>query len=85
MVSGEVMVPDGRMTASGQWDEFHAPPRARLDTIGKDNEHRGGWVANTPWTQNQWIQVLCVLITHLYTNNINNIIFSVQVTLNKCL
>jgi len=60
LITGEAMVPDSRMTASGQWDEFHAPSRGRINSAKIEDEaypYRGGWVANTPWTANQWIQV----------------------------
>ena len=66
LVSGESMVPDDRMTASGQWDEFHAPTRARMNSQGPDNDnnwfYRGGWVANSPWSDQQWIQARLPLL-----------------------
>lgn len=56
LVSGESMVPDDRMTASGSWDQNHLPDRARLHYVGLPGL-AGGWVANSPWTVNQWHQV----------------------------
>ena len=55
LVSGQTMVPDSRMTASSQWDEYHGPERARIKSEFENN-YRGGWVAQT-WDTNQWIQV----------------------------
>jgi hypothetical protein len=56
LVSGDSMVPDVRLTASGSWDQFHTPDRARLNSMAEGN-YGGGWIANTPWTADQWIQV----------------------------
>jgi len=57
MISGELMVPDGRMTASTKWDEFHDAPRARMHSIKvEDSSYRGGWVPY-PWDTNQWLMV----------------------------
>lgn len=56
LVSGESMVPDARLTASGSWDDNHGPHRARIHMI-KEGDYRGGWIANYPWTNEQWIQV----------------------------
>ncbi|ELT93667.1 hypothetical protein CAPTEDRAFT_204017 [Capitella teleta] len=33
VISGEFFVPDKRMTASSQYDEYHTPDRARIDTV----------------------------------------------------
>jgi hypothetical protein len=50
------MVPDMRLTASGSWDDNHGPHRGRIHMV-IEGEYRGGWIANYPWTDEQWIQV----------------------------
>ncbi|ELU09709.1 hypothetical protein CAPTEDRAFT_79687, partial [Capitella teleta] len=52
-------VPDEKMTASSQYDEYHGPKRGRIDTVAEgtnQGEYRGAWC---PWgsSPGQWIQV----------------------------
>lgn len=67
LVSGDSMVPDVRLTASGSWDANHGPYRARLHMI-KEGDYRGGWIADYPWNDNQWIQVTTQLSLQLDEN-----------------
>ncbi|ELT93506.1 hypothetical protein CAPTEDRAFT_105177, partial [Capitella teleta] len=55
LISGEIFVPDERMTASSQYDDNHGPERARFDTV-REGVLRGGWcpAVNIP---GEWIQV----------------------------
>ncbi|ELT87524.1 hypothetical protein CAPTEDRAFT_92663, partial [Capitella teleta] len=48
-------VPDARMTSSSQWDSYHGPERARINTT-KEGEFVGAWVPDS-WNSTQWIQV----------------------------
>ncbi|ELT93105.1 hypothetical protein CAPTEDRAFT_117023, partial [Capitella teleta] len=50
-------VPDDKMTASGQYNQYHGPERGRIDTVVDDPEgFQGSWSPRIP-ERGQWIQV----------------------------
>lgn len=48
-------IPDAQITASSQWDDYHSPARARLNTK-QAGPQKGGW-SSRPCDLNQWLQV----------------------------
>ncbi|ELT93100.1 hypothetical protein CAPTEDRAFT_117034 [Capitella teleta] len=55
LISGEIFVPDARMTASSQWSMYVGPERARIDTVVQGS-FKGAWESEIP-QPGEWIQV----------------------------